>query len=534
VDCTVPTMEPIAEAEGACYNVAPTFANFGFDDDVNLDLAEYKLDGGSWTAIFAGVNAASYDDDGWMLPGFAGLSEGAHTVYFRVRDDAGNWNGEGTPDTYSWGFVKDTVAPNAPTLLLAMPGHNKTHLSWTNPAGDFVGIEIRAVGWTDYPEYGTPGPGAPAYPADASQGFLVAQVTGGGSTYDDNPRSPRDIYYYAAFAYDCAGNYSALGTTAKDRTTSYWLGDIRPTPAYNGLVDISDLAAFSSTFGVSDGGAGWDNEADFGPTDDYSRFGIPLPDNTVDFEDLMIFAMNYGNVTSSGAPAIAMEEKLSTLVSLRLELRAREGSRSTYAVVMSNGAKTLKGVNVVVDPGVGGRVTAARASGIAGGSSVFFGTVERNGRIELCAAALGVDRPLSGSGEIAEIEVENGVETLASIRTVLLRDVNNGRDEITTTLPPAPFVPAVTSVAQNVPNPFNPVTTVQYDVAVTGNVTIRIYDVAGRLVRTLVDQQRAPGRYTAQWNGDDDRGSRVSSGVYFYRMTAPGYTSPTRKMVLLK
>jgi hypothetical protein len=537
VDCTVPTMEwPLAEAEGACYNAAPTFANFGFDDDVNLDLAQYRIDGASWTAIFSGIDAASYDDDGWMLPGFGALSEGAHTVYFRVKDDAGNWNGEGTPDTYSWGFVKDTVAPNPPTAFAALPGHNKTHLAWTNPAGDFVGVEIRAVGWTDYPEYGTPGPAAPAYPANAGEGFLVAQVTGGGSAYDDNPRSPRDIYYYAAFAYDCAGNYSALGATAKDRTTSYWLGDIQPNPAYDGNVSIADLAAFSATFGESDGDAGWDNEADWGPTDDFSRFGIPLPDNSIDFEDLMIFAMNYGNVTSAGMPASATTEieKLPDLITLRLEPRGRDGNTTTYALVMTNAAKTLKGVSVVLDPGVGGRVAVARASGIANNSSVFFGTVERDGRVELCAAALGVDLPLSGSGEIAEIEIVNDLETPARIHRAQLRDVSNHGDEIATPAPVAPMVPTVSGVFQNVPNPFNPVTTVQYDVAVAGNVTITVYDVAGRLVRSLVDTHQAPGRYTAQWNGTDDRGNPVGSGVYFYRMTAAGYQSQTRKMVLLK
>ncbi len=537
VDCTVPTMEwPLAEAEGACYNAAPTFANFGFDDDVNLDLAEYKIDGGGWTTIFSGIDALSYDDDGWMLPGFGALGEGAHTVFFRVKDDAGNWNGEGTPDTYSWGFVKDTVPPSPPTAFVALPGNNKTHLSWTNPGGDFVGVEIRAVGWADYPEYGTPGPVAPAYPANETEGFLVAQVTGGGSTFDDNPRAPRDIYYYAAFAYDCAGNYSALGATAKDRTTSYWLGDIQPNPAYDGNVSIADLAAFSATFGESDGDAGWNNEADWGPTDDFSRFGIPLPDNTVDFEDLMIIAMNYGNVTPAGMPASAPAdvERLSDLVTLRLEPRERDGRTTTYAVVMNSAARTLKGVSAVLDAGVGGRVTAVRASGITNNSSVFFGTIERNGRVELCTAALGVDQPLTGSGVIAEIEIDNDLESPARIQRAVLRDVSNRSDEIAAPPPVASFVPTVTSMSQNVPNPFNPVTTVQYDVAIAGNVSIVIYDVAGRLVRTLVDTHQAPGRYTAQWNGTDDRGNPVGSGVYFYRMTAASYQSSTRKMLLLK
>lgn len=86
----------------------------------------------------------------------------------------------------------------------------------------------------------------------------------------------------------------------------------------------------------------------------------------------------------------------------------------------------------------------------------------------------------------------------------------------------------------NVPNPFNPTTTISYDVRRGGgDVNIAIFDVSGRLVRTLVHEHRAAGRYTAQWDGHDDAGRPVASGVYFYRMSA-GSFNETRKMVLLK
>ena len=100
-------MDPIVEAEGGWYNTAPVLSHVGFDDDVNLDLAEYNYDGGSWTAIFSGIDAASWDSDPWTLPGFAGLTDGSHTIYFHVKDDAGNWN----VASYSWQFNKDTCPP---------------------------------------------------------------------------------------------------------------------------------------------------------------------------------------------------------------------------------------------------------------------------------------------------------------------------------------------------------------------------------------------------------------------------------------
>lgn len=86
----------------------------------------------------------------------------------------------------------------------------------------------------------------------------------------------------------------------------------------------------------------------------------------------------------------------------------------------------------------------------------------------------------------------------------------------------------------NVPNPFNPQTMIQYDVPAGGaDVSISIYDVSGRLVRDLVNQHRAAGRWSVQWNGEGARGERVASGVYFYRMRAGSFVD-TKKMVLLK
>jgi len=86
----------------------------------------------------------------------------------------------------------------------------------------------------------------------------------------------------------------------------------------------------------------------------------------------------------------------------------------------------------------------------------------------------------------------------------------------------------------NLPNPFNPITTIRYDVPVAGaDVNISIYDVSGRLVRELVKEHRGAGTWSVQWNGENDRGQSVASGVYFYRMRAGEFVE-TRKMMLLK
>jgi len=85
----------------------------------------------------------------------------------------------------------------------------------------------------------------------------------------------------------------------------------------------------------------------------------------------------------------------------------------------------------------------------------------------------------------------------------------------------------------NHPNPFNPSTTIRFEIASRGRAILRVYDVRGALVRTLFDETREAGPGSMMWDGHDDRGVVVTSGVYFYRLDARG-DSRTRKMVLLK
>ncbi|MCP4712472.1 MAG: T9SS type A sorting domain-containing protein [Planctomycetes bacterium] len=89
------------------------------------------------------------------------------------------------------------------------------------------------------------------------------------------------------------------------------------------------------------------------------------------------------------------------------------------------------------------------------------------------------------------------------------------------------------SVAQNYPNPFNPSTTIRYQLPATGHVSLRVYNTAGQLVRTLVDRQEDTGYQSIVWDGQNDQGEHVTSGLYFYRLEAGEYQQ-TRSMLLLK
>lgn len=98
----------------------------------------------------------------------------------------------------------------------------------------------------------------------------------------------------------------------------------------------------------------------------------------------------------------------------------------------------------------------------------------------------------------------------------------------------APAVPHSFALFPNAPNPFNPTTQIRYDVPERGGVvSLRVYNVDGSLVKTLVEGTQSAGEKSVAWDGRDETGQPAASGVYFYRLEAPDYTR-TRKMVLLK
>ena len=91
----------------------------------------------------------------------------------------------------------------------------------------------------------------------------------------------------------------------------------------------------------------------------------------------------------------------------------------------------------------------------------------------------------------------------------------------------------VAELGQNVPNPFNPTTSIRFTLTSSEHVTINVFDVSGHLVRTLVDGVRAAGAQDVKWDGTNSAGNPVSSGIYYYRLQADKF-SQSRKMVLLK
>jgi hypothetical protein len=174
------------------------------------------------------------------------------------------------------------------------------------------------------------------------------------------------------------------------------------------------------------------------------------------------------------------------------------------------------------------------------GNGTLLASLPKTGVIDVNAAvsaAIGNQPPGAGSdpfaGDIDDVRiyaralVESEIVALANIlmapgaEVASVAEVNSAS------------VPGAAVLHQNVPNPFNPSTTIHYELPTDADVTVQIFDVSGRLVRTLVQSRQIAGSRSVLWDGRDNRGQLATSGVYFVRLRTRDFAQ-TRKMVLIK
>jgi parallel beta-helix repeat protein len=482
----------------------------------------------------------------WTVAGVVtSPTDGPVTVTVTAVDAATN-TGVGSDN-----ITADNTAPTPVTDLVAKTvspgGHQQVSLTWTaGTDANYRGARIRYNGWS-YPSY--PGVSEPVYPATGGAGTGVSGAPLGGSSAT-HVIVPRNVYYYSAFAEDWAGNVSSLAGSATDRSGNYYLGDlgsgtgtyIPGSGGYNGQVNYEDLYWFSRLyFSTSPGWTTLDPnaaEGDVGPTlgnKTYGanhRFGIPRPDGRIDFEDLMIFSMNYNSV----APRISTPSGSEPSEELAVELsggRREVGAGEVHPVVvrLRNPGQGVKGtsVEVVYDRTVV-ELTGVRSGGVFGTSQQgFFGYREGEGRVRIDCAVLGVDRTVEHSGDVAVLEFRGlrSGESHVRLESGVIRDGENAsyrpvlREE-------AEGLPTVYGLSQNYPNPFNPVTVIEYALPAEGQVELKVFDALGREVATLVNEVQRAGYRSVSWSGENH-----ATGVYYYRLRAGEYTE-IRRMVLVK
>jgi hypothetical protein len=150
-----------------------------------------------------------------------------------------------------------------------------------------------------------------------------------------------------------------------------------------------------------------------------------------------------------------------------------------------------------------------------------------NGVLKIAMA--GISSLTEGNVAVIEVSLKNK-ESVVNVQGSIKMN-----DALTATMQPVQLreIPTNFSLSQNYPNPFNPTTNINYSIAQDANVKLMVYNSLGQVVKTIVNSQQKAGYYTIRWDGSNDMGSKVSSGMYIYRITAGNFTHSV-KMNLIK
>lgn len=448
----------------------------------------------------------------------------------------------------------DTVAPVAITDLASSQvksgngtdGLTDIIVTFTAP-GDASVIEVYRKGYGDYPEYDDGTGAVPTIPSDptaaVADGWTLTTVTMSGMA--DAP-TVRDYWYYVIFTEDDCGNISDVSNMT-DGTLDYHLGDVSNGVAAgsgDNLVETADISILGTHYGENVGTTTTFNYLDVGPTDDYTVDGLPTTDDIVDFEDLMMFAMNFGEVGDQGGAMLAAQLKSeSPKLALAMPAAAlKPGSTVTARLLLEGNQSAVKGLHGLLQTS-GLKLIEIAPGELLGMQTTqpFLAHIVEEAGVWIDAAALGQDQVIQGSGEVArltfEIVAPGGSANLA---TFDLRGVENQSLLASSRTIKTEETPKVLSSTPRtilfrgaLPNPFRGTTDIRFYLPQQAPVSLQIYDASGRLVRTLVDGSLPAGEYTYAWDGRHEAGRPMGAGIYLYTLRA-GDEAETQKLFLVR
>ena len=271
-------------------------------------------------------------------------------------------------------------------------------------------------------------------------------------------------------------------------------------------------------------------------------------DTMVDFADFILFFGSYGReaIGPSGKsliPPLGVNESAEFLLRLGSE-RVVVGENMFVDVSLAN-VQALMGYGFVLhyDAEIFEFVEAVPAAedllkSAGGETPLFRGWSLEAGQVHVMNAVANGSE-VSGDGDIVRLvfRVLRDFEDNArfEIAEGLVFDPSQLANPLTGGVLDIQTTPTEFALLQNFPNPFNPETTIGYELAESADVTLQIYNVVGQVVRTLMAAEpQSVGRYQVRWDGMDDRGMPVSSGIYFYQISAAGKFQDVRKLMLLK
>jgi hypothetical protein len=309
-------------------------------------------------------------------------------------------------------------------------------------------------------------------------------------------------------AGDCAGYTDSTGTTRPDNQ-----------------IDATDLTAVKNAYNTEPGDLAWNALADFEQITSADWVYIP---------DLALVNANQG---TAGVPLVYRPVGRSNAGASFEILGAPDfvSAGQEFSVdIQLNDAVDVRALDVRLStPGL--QVAGTDLNTVLG---PYYNTdylVKTNGD-ELIIAAAKKGR---------EISAFAGSDRVASVRLVALEDgrpqmtlsagalVNSGFGSDVAELNNSSVLPSAYSLGEAYPNPFNPVTRIEFALPESGMTTLKVFNIMGQQVASLLNQQLDAGRHTVSWNATNEAGQKVASGMYVYQMEVNGFTQ-SHKMLLLK
>ncbi len=306
----------------------------------------------------------------------------------------------------------------------------------------------------------------------------------------------------------------------------------------NNEVGFEDFLIFAGAFGKQPGERG------------YNINGDTNGDGLINLFDFINFVQTFGltfdlpatkRVILAATPIPGVNDNTEMSLSLGGE-RVLAGQTISLDISMSNvQALTVFGLALNYDPDRFEFVEAAPADEdllkSTGGDTPLFLSKARPGELKIANAVIN-GSAVSGEGSILKMtfKVLREFEDQARFEItegIVFDPESHSNPVVTLGALQVESTPTEFTLLQNYPNPFNPETTIKYNLAEAGDVHLRIYNIVGQVVRTLVAERQPAGRYQVRWAGTDDRGLAVSSGIYFYQITA-GKFQDVKRLMLLK
>ena len=439
----------------------------------------------------------------------------------------------------------DNIAPAAVTDASG-DGAGGVVLSWTGSASEGT------VGSIPYRGYNVPILGVSGYTVlrgtSADDLEEIATLPPGSTQFtDDNVPDGAGSLVYRIDAFDDNNVAMSDLITVENISVRMSFVDADGDPVYlivlpsqggDMEVNFEDFVAFAASFNSQKGDANYNPQADVND------------DGTVDFSDYVTAAASFGRtaVVPAGSKLAITPQRpgVNADTEMTLDLAGEKvlvGEEISVTVSMAN-AKQLNGfgLELTYDADKFEFVSAVPAGAdllkSQGDETPLFKSWPEEGRISVVNAIIDAGS-VSGEGALVTFTFKVLREFEDNARFEIAQGVVFDADQLQNPVVSlgaldVQSTPTEFALHQNFPNPFNPQTNIPYDLAESGDVALRIYNLLGQEVRTLVRERQQAGRYTVQWSGMDDRGVSVSSGIYFYQVSVAGKFQDAKRLMLLK